>query len=162
LPLNLSAAVVILGVISGQCANPLHETELQLVLLPALSVYFLALAMPAAVYNLTFSKDYEAGWVLRGAPLLRPVGLARGACKAVMLIVIGPSCLVLAVTLAVIWGDVLSGLLHGVLAGLLAWLLALSGLWLVAADLPFTQPPARGSSLAPAPVPMALFGAVLS
>jgi hypothetical protein len=43
----------------------------------------------------------------------------------------------------------------------LAWVLALAALWLVVPDLPLTLPTARGASIGPVAVPLAIFSLAL-
>jgi hypothetical protein len=160
LAFNLAAAAVILGLCSDQFANPGRETAPALVLLPVLSVYLIALAAPVIVYNLTYCKDSGGGWVLRAAPLQRPAGVGRGACKAMMLWLVTPVCVGFGAVAGWYWHDPVAGLLHAALAWALSWPAALAGLWLLAAGLPFSLPPARGTALGVPPLPLAALGAV--
>lgn len=160
-PLNLAIAVILLGLISGQFANPLVEGDPERVTLPILAVYLIALAVPPIIYNLTFTRDSEAAWVFRGAPLDRSPDMGRGTCKAVMVIIVTPLCLLFGIAAAVTWGYPLSAALHAALAWGLSWLLALTSLWLVVPDYPFSAPAARGGSFGPLAVPMAILSAVM-
>jgi hypothetical protein len=162
-PLNLAVAVVVLGLATGQFANPLRETRLGLVTLPILSVYFLALAVPALVYGLTFCRDAEAGRVLLAAPLPRPADVGRGLVKAVLVCVVTPLCLLWFAVAWAAWQDPAAAGLHAALAWMLSWLLALAALGFVVPAAPFSLPPARGGSVGPVNLPMAfLFLIVLA
>jgi hypothetical protein len=160
--LNLAVAAVLLGVFSGQFANPRSESELRLVMLSILSVYLLALAVPAIVYQMTFTREGAGWWLLAAAPVERPALLARGACKAMMVLVVFPLCLLWAIVAAVMWRDPLAALLHAALAGLLCWTMALTSLWLVLHDPPFALPLARGSAVGPLAIPVAILAGALT
>lgn len=160
LPMNLAVAVVILGLATGQFADPLRAGELQRIVLPILAVYLVALAVPPILFNLTFSRDSEAWWALGTAPLERPAGLARGMAKAVMVTMVWPLCVALALVMGFAWRDPIGALLHGVLAAVLCWLAALATLWLVQTEPLLSLPPTRGAALGPLVVPMAAFSAV--
>ncbi|MBY0231611.1 MAG: hypothetical protein K2W96_20185, partial [Gemmataceae bacterium] len=94
------------------------------------------------------------GWLLRTAPVARPLGLALGACKAVQAWVVTPLCLLLGLAAWRAWGDPLSAALHAVLAWSLTWVFLLASLWLVAPALPFSLPPPKGAGLALPPLPL--------
>jgi hypothetical protein len=160
LAFNLAAALVVVGLLTGQFGNPCREPAAPDALPPVLAVYLIALAVPVVVYNLSYCRDSAAGWVLAGAPLAGPGGVARGACKAVMVWLVSPMCLLFGVTAAVAWGDVGAAALHAGLAWALSWPAALAGLWLVARAAPFTLPPARGAALGLPPLPVAALAAV--
>jgi len=160
--LNLALAAVFLGVFSGQFANPRIETDLRLVTLSILSVYLLALAVPAIVYQLTFTREGGAWWLLAASPVERPALVARGACKAMMVLVVLPLCLLWGIVAAVLWSDPLAAVLHVALAVLLSWTMALTSLWLVVHDPPFSLPLARGSAVGPLAVPVAILSAALA
>ena len=161
-PLNLAAAVVVLGLATGQFANPLHEDELRQTLLPALAAWLLAVSVAGIVYNLCFSVQHGAIWLLRSAPLADPAGIARGVCKAVMALIVVPCCLLLALLTGIVWQDPLAGALHGCLAFALSWPMALTALWLVVPDAPFSLSPVQGGSSGPLALPLAvLTGAIM-
>ncbi len=158
--LNTVVAVVVLGLGTGQFANPLVDRDVDQVLLPLMAVYLTCLAVPVALYNLTFVKDADAAWALFCAPVEPPHGLARGACKALQAYIITPVCVVLAAVAAWAWRDPLSAVLHAGLAWSLSWLTALASLWLASPAHPFTREPARGGSIGPIALPLAGFSAV--
>ncbi len=157
-PFSLVVVVTGLGLATGQFANPLEERDSYRITLSILAFYLVALALPPLIHNLTFSRESEAFWLLAGAPLARPARLARGVCKAVMLLLVTPVCLLLATVAAWAWNDPLAALLHAALAWLLSWLLSLSSLWLVVRDYPFSCATIRGTAAGPVTVPMALLG----
>src|SRR5262249_12012135 len=144
--LNMAAAVVLLGLLTGQFANPLEQRDPRVIVLPVAAVYLTALAVPAVVYNLAFSRDHRASWLPVGAPLGDPAAVARGAGKAVLALVVTPVCALLLAVMVAAWADPLAALLHAGLAWALAWPMALLALWLVLPDVPFARPHARGAS----------------
>ena len=156
-PLNVSLAIVLVGLLSQQFENPLVSRDLSLTLLPILSVYLTAAAVPVIVLNLTFTEGHEAAWILRTAPLPDPSGIAVGGAKSIQLWVMTPLCLLLAVVMLLTWHDPWAAVGHAFLMWLMSWLCAMAALWLVVPDLPLSQPAARGSSLGPAVVPLAAF-----
>jgi hypothetical protein len=160
LAFNLAVAAAVLGLASSQFANPMRERDPARVLLPMLTVYLIALAVPVVVYNLKYCKDNAGSWLLRAAPVRRPGGIGRGACKAVLLWLVTPMCLGFGVVATWAWQDPVAGLLHAGLAWALSWPAALAGLWLLAGGLPFSQPPVRGGSLGMPPLPMSALGVV--
>jgi hypothetical protein len=157
---NLVVAVMVLGVATGQFADPWVERDPAKITFPILAVYLVPLALPVVLFNLVFTRDSAGSWVLGGAPLARPSGLSRGVCKAVQLGVVTPCCVLLGIVSGSIWEDIPAALLHAGLAWMLAWPAALASLWLVVPALPFSAPPARGVSLALPPLPLAAFSLV--
>lgn len=157
---QLTLAIAVVGLVSGQFDNPLRETDPQKTALALLAFFLLPMGAPNLVFNLSYSRDSHGGWLLRTAPVERPLDLARGACKAVMLWVVTPLCVVLGVAAAVAWRDPLSAALHAGLAWGLTWVFILASLWLICPAWPFSLPPARGGSLALPPLPMLALGTV--
>ena len=80
------------GLASRQFGNPMAESDPKLVMLTLAAVFLLPMSAPALVFNLAYCKDSSGGWLLRSAPVARPLGLAIGACKAVQLWVVTPLC----------------------------------------------------------------------
>jgi hypothetical protein len=156
----LAASALLVGLFSGQFANPCATRSAERIGLPVLSVYLIALAVPSLLYNLTYCRDGAGGWLWLGAPLGRPAALALGAAKAVGLWVVAPCCVLLGVVAGLAWRDLPAALLHAALAGALSWLSALASLWLVVPALPFSQPPRRGGSLGLPPLPLFALGSV--
>ena len=161
LPMNMAVAVVIVGLVAGQFADPLSITETRLIVLPVLSIYLIALAVPPILYNLSFSRDFAAAWVLLTAPLDSPAGLAVGTCKAVILRVILPLAALWAVVAVWAWHDLTSAFLHAALAAGLSWLLGLTALILVVRDPPLSCRPVLGGSIGPLALPMAGLSAAI-
>lgn len=161
-PLNVAIAVALVGLLSGQFANPMTSQETSLIALPVLSVYLLALAVPVIVLNLTFSEWHTASWVLRSSPVENPYGIALGGAVVVQLLITTPACLILAVGMGTAWGDPVSALLHGTLAWTASWLAAVASLAFAVPDLPLSLPAARGGSLGTAVVPLAGISCVAS
>ena len=155
LPMNMAVAIVIVGLAAGQFADPLRNDETRLIVLPVLSVYLIALAVPPMLYNLSFSRSFGAAWMLLSAPMERPAGLALGVCKAVVLRVAVPLCLLWAFVAVLVWRDVTSALLHALLAAGLSWLMGLLALVLIVRDPPLSCPAVLGGSIGPLALPMA-------
>jgi hypothetical protein len=157
IPLNTALAVMILGLATGQFANPLVERSPARVVLPILSVYLMVLAVPPIVYNLGFCRDSEASWVLRTAPLARPGRVGLGLCQGVLAWLLLPLCVLWCVVAGIVWRDPVSALLHGALAISLAWPTALASLATVLDSPPLSRPPLRAGSSGPLVLPMAAF-----
>jgi hypothetical protein len=155
LSFNLALAVVVVGILTDQFANPCIEAGTTRIVAPVVAVYLLPLALPGLVHHLAFCKDNDASWLLLAGPLESMTAFARGACKAVMLWVVTPLCIVFGVTLMFVWRDPLSAILHATLAWALCWPTALASLWLILQAAPFTLSPVRGGSLALPPIPLA-------
>ena len=149
IPLNTAVAVMILGLATGQFANPLVERTPARVVLPILSVYLMVLAVPPIVYNLGFCRDSEASWVLRTAPLARPGRVGLGLCQGVLVWLLLPLCVLWCVVAGIAWRDPVSALLHGALAVSLAWPTALASLATVLDSPPLSRPPVRAGSSGP-------------
>ena len=98
------------------------------------------------------------GAFLKLTPYAKESGMSD---EVVMAGVVVPLCLAFGVVAAIAWGDPLSAFLHACLAGALAWPMALTALWLVIADVPFSLPYARGSTIGPLAVPMAILASGL-
>jgi hypothetical protein len=160
LPLNMALAVVIVGLAAGQFADPLRIDEARLIVLPVLSIYLIALAVPPILYNLSFSRNFAAAWVMTTAPLDHPAGLALGMCKAVFLRVVLPLCALWAIVALAAWRDPASALLHAALAAGLSWLLGLVALVLIVRDPPLSSPVVLGGSIGPLALPMAALTSV--
>ena len=158
-PLNFPVAVTILGLLTGQFADPLQEGSPRLVTLPILAVYLSVMATPWMVHSLCFTRHYEASWALRTAPLAGGAGVARGAFKALMAYIMMPFCVLLGAVMSFSWGDVVSGMLHACLALALSWPVGLAAIRLVVPDVPFSLPYSRGSVMGPVVLPLAILSA---
>ncbi|MEZ4318895.1 MAG: hypothetical protein R3F61_15380 [Myxococcota bacterium] len=152
LPLNTPIAVLVLGLATDQFEPPALAGAS---VLPLVAVYGVVLSLAPVLYQLRITETPEASWLLRTAPIARPVDLTLGAGKAMWFIVVGPIALGLAAVLAWQWGDPVSAVLHGLFAWSLAWPFALAGLFLLPPGLPFSQTEARGGSIGPLALPMA-------
>ena len=162
LPMNMAVAVVIVGVAAGQFADPLLTHEMPLVVLPVLSVYLIGLAVPPILYNLSFSRNYAAAWMILTAPMDRPADLALGMCKAIVFRVAVPLCGIWACVAALVWRDPTAVLLHFALAALLSWLLGLVGLVLVVREPPLSLSGGDGRlDRATCPSPMAALSSAM-
>jgi hypothetical protein len=153
LPLNTPLALLVLGIVTDQFEPPaLNGASV----LPLVAVYGVVVALAPVVYQLRITDSPEASWIFRLAPLPRPAELTLGAAKAVQLVVVLPISVGLGLVLAWQWGQPLSAALHALFAWVLAWPFALLGLLLLPAGLPFSQTEARGGSIGPLAVPMAM------
>jgi hypothetical protein len=160
LPINMPVAIVIVGLAAGQFGDPMRTDSARLIVLPVLSIYLIALAVPPILYNLSFSRNFAASWVLFTAPLDRPADLGLGMCKAVVFRVVLPLCAIWAVVAGFVWRDPISALLHAALAGGLSWLAGLAALALIVREPPLSQPSVLGGSIGPLALPMAAFTSV--
>ena len=153
LPLNTPIAVVVLGIATDQFKPPALSSE---AVLPLVAVYGVVLALAPTLYQLRTTHTPEAAWLLRTAPLARPVELTLGAGKAVWLVVLGPIAAALTLVLVWQWGTPVAAVLHGLLAWALAWPFALASLHLLKRDVPFSEGDVRGGSIGPLAMPMAV------
>lgn len=160
IPLNTALAMMILGLATGQFANPLVERTPSLVVLPILSVYLMVLAVPPIVYNLGFCRDSEASWILRTSPLDHAGRVGLGLCLGVLAWFLLPLCGLWTLVAAIAWRDPVSALLHGGLAMALSWPMALASLAIVSDGPPLSRPPIRAGSSGPLVLPMAAFSTV--
>jgi hypothetical protein len=158
---NLAAIALVMGVILGPFDNPCREGELLDSLFATMAVFMIPAAAPMLVHNLTYTRDSAGGWLLRSSPLADPCGLALGSLKAIFAWMALPLCIVLGITMSVIWQDPFSGILHAILAAGWMWLMLIASLWLVAQAWPFSLPRSRGSSLAIPPLPMLGLGVII-
>lgn len=161
-PLNISLAIIFVGFLSGQFSNPWQESDLSQVLLPILSVYLTAGAVPIMVLNLTFTEGSDASWVLRTAPLADLSGVAVGGARAIQLWVVTPLCALMGLAMFLHWHDPLAALAHAGLTWSASWLASMAALCFVVPDLPLSQPASKGSSLGPAAIPLAGFSCAAS
>jgi hypothetical protein len=157
---QLALVIGIVGIATRQFANPMSDDDPTRTALTLLSLFLVPLAAPNLVFNLSYCRDSGGGWLLRAAPVARPVALAAGACKAVFVWVVTPLCVALGLAAGWAWGDALSAALHAGLTWGLTWVFVLASLWLVSPALPFTLPPARGGALALPLLPMLALGGV--
>ncbi|MGL4554685.1 MAG: hypothetical protein ACRC33_26260 [Gemmataceae bacterium] len=157
---QLALAVGVVGIATGQFANPMRDDDPSRTGLTLLALFLVPLAAPNLVFNLSYCRDSAGGWLLRSAPVARPAALARGACKAVFAWVVTPLCVALGLAAGWAWGDPLSAALHAALTWGLTWVFVLASLWLISPALPFSLPPARGGALALPPLPTFALGTV--
>lgn len=162
LPLNTPLAVLVLGIATSQFEPPALAGS---AVLPLVAVYGVALCLAPVLWQLRITDSPEAAWLLQTAPLARPVDLLLGAAKAVWLVVVAPIALGLSAVLLWQWGDALSAMLHGLMAWALAWPFALGALYLFPTGrsraarrdmIPFSATEARGGSIGPLALPMAM------
>ncbi len=150
-------AAVVLGLATGQLGDPMKDHGPVCVLSLA-ALYLLAVPMPTILYNLNFSRDHQASWVLLAAPIADRVAFAEGIRKAVTYRLLVPVLLVLGAVFALVWREPLDVAAH-LFAG---WLVVLAAGYAsqigILRSLPFTAPAARGETMGP----VALFAAVLS
>ncbi len=155
LPLQYPIAVVVLGALTGQFANPCVGFDPSRTLLPSLAIYLFALAVPVMIYQMAFCSDYSGSWLLLGGPLDDPKGFVQGISVALMVLLLTPLALILFLTLWYLWGDALSAALHVTLAWLWCWPAARAGIWLMLPAPPFSVSTTRGVSFGLPPLPLA-------
>lgn len=156
-PLNIALALVLVGLFADQFANPIVERDIQQVLLPILAVYLTAAAVPVILLNLTFSEEHKSTWALRTAPLKNPAGIALGGAIAVQLWVVTPLAVLLGIVMFSAWQDPVAALGHAIWMWGLCGVSGAAAIAFVVPDLPLSLPPARGSSMGPAVIPLAAF-----
>jgi hypothetical protein len=150
-------AAVVLGLATGQLGDPMKEHSGVCVLSLA-ALYLLTVPVPTILYNLNFSRDHQASWVLLSAPIGDRIAFAEGMRKAVTYGVVLPVLVALGVVFAICWRHPLDAA-ENVLAGWLAVLAAGHASQIaVLRALPFTAPVSRGQTMGP----IALFAALVS
>ncbi|MCR4414610.1 MAG: hypothetical protein NUV77_19510 [Thermoguttaceae bacterium] len=154
---GVALAAVVLGLATGQLGDPMKEHSGVCVLSLA-ALYLLTVPVPTILYNLNFSRDHQASWVLLSAPIGDRVAFAEGMRKAVTYGVVLPVLVGLGIVFAVCWRDPLDAA-ENVLAGWLAILAAGHASQIgVLRGLPFAAPAARGETMGP----IAMFAALVS
>jgi hypothetical protein len=116
--LGVVMALLLLGLFSGQLGDPLADPGRGCVLSIA-CLYLLAFPLPTIAYNLNFSRDHSAAWILRSAPVADGAGFAEGIRKAVSYRLLLPMLLVLSVVFGIVWRDLGHALVHLVVGWLI-------------------------------------------
>lgn len=144
--LGVVVALLVLGLFSGQLGDPLAEPGRGSILSIA-CLYLLVFPLPTIAYNLNFSRDHSAAWLLRSAPLADGAGFAEGIRKAISYRLLLPLLLVLFVVYGLVWRDLGHALLHLVVG----WLIIVGGGHAtqigIVRSLPFSRPLARGGTM---------------
>lgn len=143
--LGMAAAALVLGVFTDQFADPLTSSGPQAVL--PIAVYaLLASAVPLVAQNMSFSRDPNAAWLLRAAPLRDPARFMAGARQAMLASVFLPVILVFFAALAFVWRDPLHAAIHAGITWLVLEGVARISFVSVLRGVPFAQPMARGAA----------------
>jgi hypothetical protein len=155
--LGMVLAAVVLGLTTGQLANPATAHGSASVL-SIVSIYLLAVPVPSILYNLNFSRDHAAAWVLLSGPIEDRAAFADGICKAVTYQVLAPAWVALVLVFALVWRHPAGVAAHA----LAAWLAILGARYAsqmaILRDLPLAVPLVRGETMGP----IALFAGILS
>ncbi|MFT5523530.1 MAG: hypothetical protein ACI9HK_001477 [Pirellulaceae bacterium] len=150
-------AVVLLGWGTEQLNNPFYGVDKKCVLSLA-GVYLLAMPIPTIFYNLRFSRDHQAAWILQASPIRDRFEFTNGLRKAVLLRFFAPATLLMLLIFSAAWREPLHVAVHL----LLGWLVVLGTSsvcqMVQLRKLPFSSPLARGQSFGP----IALFAAAVS
>ena len=156
--LSMSAAIVPLGLFTGQLADPLVESGPTCVLTLA-AIYLLAMPLPVIMHHMAFSREYPAAWLLAASPIADRVAFAEGMRKAASYRIVAPALVAISIVLAVCWRSAPGALLLAAVG----WLVVLGGGYaaqlLVLRRLPFAAPAARGEAFGPIALPTAAVGA---
>lgn len=155
--LGVVFAPLLLGLFTGQLGDPFTAQGFQGVLSIA-CLYLLAFPVPTILYNLNFSRDAAAAWVLRTAPISDRVAFAEGLRQAVTVRILWPALLAVTVVFACVWRDVPHALSHLLAGGLVIAATGHAAQLVLARDFPFATPLARGATLGP----IALFAGLLN
>lgn len=151
--LGMVVASVVLGAFGGHLGNPFvpgSEIALSMV-----SVYLLVSTIPVMVHNFAFSRDHEAAWLLRSAPLKRLDHFAGGVRKAVMMLLVLPFLLGMFVTFAIVWKNPAHAAAHCAIGWLTALCVSHLSMMTVGRRFPGSRPLARGESIGPIGIPLA-------
>jgi hypothetical protein len=145
--LTLVIAALVLGGFSGQLGNPYAAGE-ESAILSIVVIQLLVLAVPAFLDQMKSSRDHDAVWVLDTAPAPKLV-YAEAARRAVCYAMTLPVLAILWLTFCLTWRAPLAATLHCTLAWLQILAASHLSLWGVGLRLPFSRPPARGTSMGP-------------
>jgi hypothetical protein len=145
--LTLVIAALVLGGFSGQLGNPYAAGE-ESAILSIVVTQLLVLAVPAFLDQMKSSRDHDAVWVLDTAPVSTPT-FAEAARRAVCYAMTLPVLAILWLTFCLTWRAPVAATLHCTLAWLQILAASHLGIWGVGLRLPFSRPPARGTSMGP-------------
>jgi hypothetical protein len=142
--LGAAPGFFLIGWLGGQVADPFRQGEGADPALALVLPYLLALAIPLAAHQLTFSRDFAAAWVFHTAPVAGPAVFIAGLRKFLLLALALPLMLFLFAGFAWAWGDPVHAAVHAFLGFVLcaaAGHLAVIG---VVRDWPFSRRYVRG------------------
>ncbi|MBI4678950.1 MAG: hypothetical protein HY748_15330 [Elusimicrobia bacterium] len=159
--LGSAAAGLALGLFSGHAADPFTEPGAPSIM-SFVSLHLVVLAVPSALHSLSFSRDHEAAWVLRSAPIREPARVAAGLEWAVHFGLIAPTLAVLFVVLAWSWNDCLHAGVHCGTGFALALAAGSLSSGLLRGRPPFSRPSAYGSLGGPILLHQAVLAAALA
>lgn len=155
---GMALAALVLGWATDQLGNPFVERGPRVVLVVALPA-LLAPCAPALLHNLRFSRDHEASWLLRTAPLRSLGPVAAGIRKALLVGFFAPVLAGVFVALALAWRQPLHAAIETALLAVVVEIALLATQPSVGAELPFARAAARGSTLGPIAPLSAMAGA---
>jgi len=100
-------------------------------------LYYIAFVAPFFITNLKFSPSYEAAWVYRALPFIRPGEILLGGLKAVIFRYVAPIYLSVSTILVLLWGPRI--LLDIILAGFTGSFIILLYANTFGRDFPFSE-----------------------
>lgn len=157
----VTVAVVLMGMLTGKLVDPFvdHGKDAMLTLA---CLYLPPMALPQILYQLNFSKDHQASWILVLAPIEDRVAFVGGLTRAVTLQFILPLLIALFMVLSWQWKNVL----HAFACTMISSLAVAGILWASCAGvlrrIPFSDPLSRGESFGPIAVFAGVSGSVLT
>ncbi|MFO0976155.1 MAG: hypothetical protein U0996_07125 [Planctomycetaceae bacterium] len=157
----VAVAVILMGMLTGKLVDPFvdHGKDAMLTLA---CLYLPPMALPQILYQLNFSKDHQASWILILAPIDDRVAFVTGLARAMTLQFIIPLLVALFIVLSWQWKNVAHAF-----ACTLASAIAVAGiLWASCAGVlrrvPFSDPLSRGESFGPIAMFAGIAGSVLT
>lgn len=157
----VAVAVILMGMLTGKLVDPFvdHGKDAMLTLA---CLYLPPMALPQILYQLNFSKDHQASWILILAPIDDRVAFVNGLARAITLQFIVPLLLALFLVLTWQWKNAAHAL-----ACTVASAIAVAGiLWASCAGVlrrvPFSDPLSRGESFGPIALFAGVSGSVLT
>ncbi len=147
--LSMPFAPLLLGLFWHRLGDPLREGDDANLTLAA--VYLVVLPVPAMVNALSGSRDADAAWILRAAPLdgADRDRLLRGMLQTITLVIALPTAVLLIAVLAWEWHALTDPLLLAAASVACAHLAGVLTIHLLGKRLPCSRPFVRGETLGP-------------
>jgi hypothetical protein len=143
--LGVIIALVLLGLFTGQLADPFVNRNPATSVLPIACLYLLAYPLPTIIHNLNFSRDHAASWLLWSAPIADRVAFAEGMRKAVTYRILFPLLIILLIIFSLAWRDFWHALFHTIAGWLVIVGAGHATQMGILRKFPFSSPAARGS-----------------
>lgn len=155
---GVTIAFLGIGIFTGELVDP-FSVRGKSVVITLTAIYSIVLPLPAILYSMRFSKEYQCGWILGVAPIADSAAFARGLEKAILLWVMMPFLILLTAVLSWVWRDPVPVVFHVVAAALLILFSAFVSSGMIFRQIPFSQPLGRGEMIGPIAPMMAVVGA---